>query len=239
MWLEDISYPSIIVKMKGLSDVMVTALAIEAVSCLKCLEGITPPIPHVGGLPLTTTIMRKEISLQMFNQKRFTAVSGIRSFLNNVCARIVTDILQRVLGRTSMSIPNVPLVIPGFPHPLFGDLTIVPDKPLGNGISEEKLWGWIPSNDVSVDDKTMFLTFSRGFPVSEAEVMNLFTVTFGHCVKSINMGTATTLSGEQPLYATIVLDSVTTVDRILSGKHISKFRINGRHIWARKYERRE
>ncbi|KAJ7966170.1 Rho guanine nucleotide exchange factor [Quillaja saponaria] len=239
MSLEDIGYPNIIVNMTGLSDAMVNALATEAVSCLKCLEGNTHGIPLVSVLPLTTIIVHREISLHMFNQKRFTAVSGIRSFLNNVCARIFTDILELVLGRTSQIIPNVPLVIPGFPHPLFGSLTIMPNKPIGNDISEEKLWGWIPSDDVSMDDKTLFLTFSRGFPVTKEEVIELFSVILGFRVETINMGTATSPSSEQPLYATMVLDSVTTVDQILGGKHVSKFRINGKHIWARKYERRE
>jgi hypothetical protein len=89
----------------------------------------------------------------------------------------------------------------------------------------------------SEDDRTMFLTFSRGFPVLEEEVKELFTELFGDCVESVQMETVP--SSEQPLYARMVLRSVTFVDRMLEGKRISKFRVNGKHIWARKYERRD
>ncbi|KAK8610211.1 hypothetical protein V6N13_081374 [Hibiscus sabdariffa] len=66
------------------------------------------------------------------------------------------------MGSTSQVSPNQPFVIPDFPHSLFGSVTIVPramdpDFPIGG------LWGWHPSNNVTEDVRTLFLTFSRGF----------------------------------------------------------------------------
>ncbi|KHN07041.1 hypothetical protein glysoja_023224 [Glycine soja] len=80
----------------------------------------------------------------------------------------------------------------------------------------------------------MFVTFSRGIPVTEEEVRHLFTNYFGDCIKVLNMGNADT--SDQVLFATMVLKNVETVDRILNAKHIAKFQINGKHIWTRKYE---
>lgn len=236
LWLEEKGYPNIVVKMVGLPDAVVSALANEAVLCLKCLESKTPLVAPGGGIPLTARLMERDISLQMFNQNRFSAISGIKNFLNSVCCHIFNDILQRALDGTSQVILNQPLVVPSSTHPLFGAITVVP-KPMGSDFSIGGLWGWQPTDGVTEDDRTMFLTFSRGFPVLEEEVKEHFTELYGDCVESVQMETVP--SNEQPLYARMVLHSVTFVDRILNGKRISKFRVNGKHMWARKYERRE
>lgn len=106
-------------------------------------------------------------------------------------------------------------------------------------LSDPRIWDddKRTSGDVIDDDKTMFLTFSRGFPVTEEEVRHLFTSTYGDCIKAMHMGNED--ANEQVLFATMVLNDVETLDRILNGKHIAKFRVNGKHIWARKYERRD
>ncbi|GMI89292.1 hypothetical protein like AT3G45200 [Hibiscus trionum] len=234
-WLEETGYPNIVAKIVNVSDPVLGALAGEAVMCLNCLGSKNSTIAPNGILPLTTRIMEKDISLHMFHQNRFSTINGIKNFMTTVCSRIFTDILQHVMGSTSH--PNQPLVIPGFPHSLFGSVTIVPramdhDFPIGG------LWGWHPSNNFTEDDRTLFLTFSRGFPVTEEEIRELFTRIRGVCVDSVHMQENVS-SGEQPLFAKMVLRSVTNVDQILNGRHIAKFRINGKHIWARKYERRE
>ncbi|GLT43622.1 hypothetical protein SLA2020_175600 [Shorea laevis] len=237
LWLEDRGYPNIIVKMVRLSDPLVDALADEAASCLSVLGSTNPSIPPNGGLPLHARVMEKEITLHVFNQNKFTAISGIKNFLNTVCARIFTDILQRVLGSPSQVIPNSPLNVPGFPHPLFGAVAIMP-RAISNDFPPGGLWGWHSTNNATEDDRTMFLTFSRGFPVTEDEVRELFTKMYGECVQSVQMQENASSNG-QPLFAKLVLLSIITVDQILCGRRITKFRINGKHIWARKYERRD
>ncbi|GAU23151.1 hypothetical protein TSUD_305990 [Trifolium subterraneum] len=78
----------------------------------------------------------------------------------------------------------------------------------------------------------------RGFPVTREEVRYLFTNQFGvYCIKNMRMGSVN--SNGQVLYATIVMNNVKTFDRILNGRSLAKFHVNGKHIWARKYKRRE
>ncbi|XVF89303.1 hypothetical protein PTKIN_Ptkin19aG0119500 [Pterospermum kingtungense] len=227
LWLEEKGYPIIIAKMVNLSTTLLEALAGEAVLCLNCLVSSDPTIPPSGVLPLTARIMEKDICLQMFYQNKFSTICGVKSFLNTVCSRIFTDILQFVVGSTSRVIPNQPLVIPGFPHSIFGSVTIVP-RAMNHHFPVGDLWGWHSSNNVSEDDKTLFLTFSRGFPVTEDEIRQLFRQICGNCgdfVDSVHMQ-ENVPSGEQPLFARMVLHSVRNVDQILSGKRIAKFRIN-------------
>lgn len=225
LWLEDKGYPNIVVKMVVLSDAIVGALANEAVSCLKCLEKSYTTYGGGNNIPLTAILMERDISLQTFSQNRFSAISGIKSFLNNVCCHVFTDILQCVQVQANLN------------YPLFGGITIMNSS--SSGFCAGGLWDWQPG--VSEDDRTMFLTFSRGFPVLEEEVKEVFTRVFGDCVESVQMETVRgALSDQQqPLYARMVLRCITIVDQILKGKCISKFRINGKHIWARKYERRD
>ena len=129
------------------------------------------------------------------------------------------------------------MVLPGFPHPLFGDFDMTPQAPKLD-LLDDNIWnGKRPSDDVTEEDRTMFLTFSRGFPVSEKEVKQLFTGSFGDRVESVTMGDADV--NRQNLFAVMVLKDVATVDRILTGQRIAKLHINGKHIWARKYELRD
>ncbi|XP_057415366.1 uncharacterized protein LOC130710198 [Lotus japonicus] len=142
------------------------------------------------------------------------------------------------IGSTSTSLPRpvTPLVIPGFPHPLFGNFTVPPINFEEMDLFDSRIWANTgPHDDITDDDKTMFLTFSKGFPVTEDEVRHLFTSSYGDCIKVLNMGEMR----EQVLFATMVLNKVEQLDMILNGKFIAKLRVNGKHIWARKYERRD
>ncbi|OIV96489.1 hypothetical protein TanjilG_07881 [Lupinus angustifolius] len=246
LWIESIKYPKFITKLVGLSDPLINTFANEAVTGLRCLEMEYDDTPESGGgLPLTTILMQEEISLQFFRQKRFTIIVGIRCVLNKICARIFTDILQYLLGSantsTSISYPSHyrPLVVPGFPHPLFGTFTIPPINFEELDLFDPRIWITMHGYDdgATDDDKTMFLTFSRGFPVTKEEVWHLFTRIYGDCIKFLNMGNGNI--NDQVLFATMVLNNVEIVDRILNGMHVAKFRLNGKHIWARKYERRD
>ncbi|XP_050365658.1 uncharacterized protein LOC126784217 [Argentina anserina] len=248
LWMEK-DCPNIIVKMLKLGNIIVNALVDEAVLCLRCLDcsisnsTILCLVSNNGAMVLSSRLMQKEISLQMFIQNRYTIICGVKNYLTNVCARIFTDILQRVLLGTNPILsqfthPQQPLLIPGFPHPVFGALNIIPGS-VANFTPTGGIWGWKPSIELSVDDKTMFLTFSRGFHVTVEEVKHLFSNVLGmeKCVEDVDMEDVP--SDEQPLYAKMVLSSVTLVDKILKGNRVAKFRINGKHIWARKYERRD
>ncbi|KAH7574138.1 hypothetical protein ACOSP7_008161 [Xanthoceras sorbifolium] len=240
LWLEERGYPNIILKMVLISNSMLNLLAKEASSCLHCLESNNPPSAAAvnGALIITAQLMNRNISLLMFYQNRFTAISGIKTILNSVCARALTDIIINAMGLRMQDVMlNEPLFVPGFPHPVFGDVTVVP-RALNYNLLTVALWGWDPDSNVSEDDRTMFLTFSRGFLVTETEVRELFTRMYGDCVDNVHMQDNIG-ADEQPLFARLVLHSVATVDRILHGRRIAKFRINGKHIWARKYERRD
>ncbi|MED6219851.1 hypothetical protein PIB30_039508 [Stylosanthes scabra] len=202
--------------MMQLTDSMLMSLSKEAIMCLDTLGALQNPIvPDDGGLPLTKILIQKHISLDLFIMKRYTAIAGIKSVLNNVCARIFKDILQIICNNNTT------------------------DRVEDFDVLDPRIWtNKKPSDDVTEQDKTMFLTFSRGFPVSEDEVICLFRRSYGqNSVEEIVMGNNFE-ANHQPMFATMIVDGVSLVDRILKGRRLIKFRINGKDIWARKYERR-
>ncbi|VFQ60755.1 unnamed protein product [Cuscuta campestris] len=240
LWLEDLDFPGVIDKMLALSDSTVNALADEAAACLKRLEpgkpSRNPRAPD--DMPITSVVMGRAISSKLFCPNKFTTISGIKSFLNKVCAIVFADILEQVLpGGTRRVGADSSIPVPGFPHPTFGPIAVVP-RSRDSAIPNAGLWGWAMAAEPPVDDRTMFLTFSRGYPVTEEEVRELFNSYYGDCVEAVRMVPPAAAS-EQPLYARLVVRSVGTIDRVLSGGPIAKFRVNGKHVWARKYERRD
>ncbi|CAN1760937.1 hypothetical protein LINPERHAP1_LOCUS7725 [Linum perenne] len=134
-------------------------------------------------MPATSAIMSQTFSMKVLHNHRFTAVTEIKNFLTMVCARVFGDILQPICKVSDADeLRTGHLVIPGFPHPLFGDLTITPRncRPRQTGtdgfVPIGGLWGWEPYNNTTDDDdNTLFVTFSRGFPVTKDEVVELFT----------------------------------------------------------------
>ncbi|KAF7811604.1 uncharacterized protein G2W53_032580 [Senna tora] len=100
-------------------------------------------------------------------------------------------------------------------------------------IEEERM-----NNIVPRDERTIFLTFSKGYPISEAEVRDYFSRRFGDIIEGIYMQEVNLM--EQPLYARLVVRSnaINVIDVFLEGTGKVKFCINRKHVWAWKYVRK-
>lgn len=82
--------------------------------------------------------------------------------------------------------------------------------------------------------RTMFATFSKGYPVSEAEIKQFFTALLGECIQGLYMQEVEG-EDEQPLYARIVFANQSFIHGILNGQSKAKFNINGKHVWIRRF----
>ncbi|CAH2079565.1 unnamed protein product, partial [Thlaspi arvense] len=102
-WLEDINFEHIFSILTALSDLFIMALADEATLCFSCLE---------------------------FTKQKKALARSLYSSINRIYSRIFFDIILRVLpsSSTSSCFTNVcgPLNIPGFPHPTFGSINVMP-----------------------------------------------------------------------------------------------------------------
>ncbi|CAN1167766.1 hypothetical protein LINPERHAP2_LOCUS27422 [Linum perenne] len=173
----------------------------------------------------TSVIMSQPFSMKVFHNHRFTAITEIKNFLTTVCACVFGDILQPIC-----KVSDADELRTGH----LGQDGVDGFVPAGG------LWAWEPTNNATDDEKTLFLTFLRGFPVTKDEVIELFTRKYGEgSVVGVMMHENLVYGEQQPLFAKIMLKSVTLVEEVLGGEKIAKFRTNGKHMWARKYERSE
>ena len=92
---------------------------------------------------------------------------------------------------------------------------------------------------IPADDRTVFLTFSKGYPTSESEVRVYFTRRFGEVIEAILMQEVE--ENEQPLFARMVLkmECASIIEEIVGPANKKKFTLDGKHVWARKYVRKK
>ncbi|OIT32759.1 PREDICTED: uncharacterized protein LOC109206865 [Nicotiana attenuata] len=230
IWLERTRFNDIIRKILSLPQFLINELADEAVTCLKCIEDIQSLLStDASEIPLTQSLMAKEFSLLFFHENRDSATSGIKKIVTEVCLKALTDIMEKALKRSSeqtLTESKVSMVAPLAESFL---IERIAQLGLGSDASPKSTTG----HDVPREERTMFVTFSKGYPVAEYEIREFFTRIFGDCIECIHMQEVK--SNEQALYARIVFVTPAIIDFILNDVPKAKFTINGKHVWMRKF----
>ncbi|PON44408.1 hypothetical protein PanWU01x14_267160 [Parasponia andersonii] len=88
--------------------------------------------------------------------------------------------------------------------------------------------------DVPPEDRSIFLTFSKGYPLSEKEVKSFFMRKLGASFEALYMQEVGT-EDKQCLFARLVVRSASAIDAVLGRSSKVKFSVHGKHVWARKY----
>ncbi|CAL5032702.1 unnamed protein product [Urochloa decumbens] len=83
------------------------------------------------------------------------------------------------------------------------------------------------------EGRSLFITFSKGYPLTREEVEEFFTERWGNCVAKVMM--EKTPPGELPTYGRVMFRRAATMAVVLGGRPLVKLMVNGRHLWARKY----
>lgn len=230
IWLERTRFNDIIRKILSLPQFSITELADEAITCLKCIEDNRFLLStDAGEIPLTQSLMAKEFSLLFFHENRDSATSGIRKIVTEVCLKALTDIMEKALKRGSeqtLTESKMAMVAPLAESFL---IERIAQLGLGSDASPKRTKG----RDVPREERTMFVTFSKGYPVAEVEIREFFSRIFGDCIECIHMQEVK--SHEQALYARIVFVTPAIIDFILNDVPKAKFTINGKHVWMRKF----
>ncbi|GMN52996.1 hypothetical protein TIFTF001_022136 [Ficus carica] len=242
LWLESEGFHNLVKKMLSLPQFLINELADEAVVCLSFITAPETPLSHEtnGEIPLIQSLMEKEISFQYFRDNRLRAGQEIAKIMKEVCVRALSDIMQQANQVQDLGMPADAATSfhhsPGLglnlgPGP--GPYPVQIQQPWNGASTSTNAGNSKPDNGVHPDDRTMFVTFSKGYPVFEWEVREFFTMTYGNCIESLHMQDVQ--PNEQSLFARIVFHTASTIDRILNGVTTAKFTINGKHVWMRKY----
>ncbi|CBI27811.3 hypothetical protein AAG906_009614 [Vitis piasezkii] len=234
LWLERSGFNNAVTKMLSLPYILVNELADEALTCLNCISNHYPSSsPDSHDIPLIQSLMEKEIDLQFFHHNRVPAAQGIAKIVKEVCLRGLKDIMDSAIERNkTQNVMESQMVVPPMVHTGLNKMGLGGMVDMGYGESEVGQ-PWNREIEVPPDDRTMFVTFSKGYPVYEWEVREFFGRSYGDCIESLYMQEVE--ANEQSLFARIVFHSASTIEMILNGMGKAKFTINAKHVWARKF----
>ncbi|KEH39394.1 hypothetical protein MtrunA17_Chr2g0327301 [Medicago truncatula] len=239
LWLERVGFHDVVKKIVSLPVILIDEIVVESMMCLSCITNnnntsqIEKSYYEENDIPLLQSLMDKEISLKFFLENRVEAIRGVEKTEKEVCMRALSDIMQQAIMRNMthrmMNNNNFWFGSIGPANLQFGPVRIDGAIVQQQNNNNEGRGGEI----IPAEDRTLFVTFSKGCHVEEWEVKNFFTMVYGDCIEALFM--QKTAPNEQALFARIVLHKVDTIDMILRGHSKAKFFINGKHIWARKF----
>lgn len=156
LWLESIGHHDFISRVSSVHDAnVVLGFVAEAEACLgRLLVGDGGRGEGDDGIPLTASLMApEEMDLRFFDYHRQHAVKGIHHFFHNVCQVILDDVVV-VVGAASSDAP--------------AEATSAALNPMAKPWSPE-------ANQTSEDQRSMFITFSRGHPISREDIIEFFS----------------------------------------------------------------
>ncbi|KAL8464110.1 hypothetical protein ACS0TY_033872 [Phlomoides rotata] len=251
LWLERAGFYNFISKVLRLPTFLIDEVADEAMACLGCLNAQFPPPTESAEIPLTQSLVQRDISLQFFQENRLTTFQEIQNLVRGVCVPTLSDIWQSGASASHYNSSQAPIMGTArasssnqawAPHPV--QRNTVSSRPQNHEMFRYEMpqnYGGRPRHremsqeERERNERTMFVTFSKGYPVSEAEIRRFFSGIFGNCIESFYMQEAR--GGEQALYARIVFRSPLYIDSILEGQVRGKVKIilNGKHVWMRKF----
>ncbi|KAL3838354.1 hypothetical protein ACJIZ3_022945 [Penstemon smallii] len=233
MWLEKQNinmHMSLIKRLLRLPSNLLNGVADEGVMCLKCAEEDRYPFADGNPNPIEMSLfpnlkITEGVGLHFYQGDRIDALREVTQIFNTICARAFSDILKS--ARRQMLTRNEL-------EEMLSQIDLIISEQITNanaayvlGREEEK---------VSADDRTIFLTFSKGYPISEDEVREFFTRRFGDFIEELIMQEVE--EDEQVLYARMVIRSSWAIEWIV-GMNKAKYSINGKHVWARKYVKKQ
>ncbi|XP_015060360.1 uncharacterized protein LOC107006278 [Solanum pennellii] len=226
IWLEHTClFSDVIRKIASFTQDFINQLADEAVTCLKCIDDTEYLLStNANDIPLTKKVTRNDLSILFFCQNRNGTTSGIRKIVIEVCLKILPDIVRESLNRSSEQTSMQSNMSMGPP---------LDEEYLIKRVSQLGLEGDMKGHNISDEELTMFVTFSKDYPVTELEIREFIAPVFGEYIEYILMQEVK--SNEQALYAQIVFSIPGIIEFILQNESKAKFIINGKEVWMQKF----
>lgn len=161
IWLEQVGQcRDLVGNMLTWPATLITSLADEAVLLLTCIEN-SKNIDDVH-VPLTQRMTKDGVSLKYFHENRLAIIHGVTWNINEVCAKAFLDILPTVNDiAVQRSVLRSNEIVK-----MLGRIGISSSSD-EQEMNKEEL--------VPQDERTVFLTFSKGYPLSENEIKDFFT----------------------------------------------------------------
>lgn len=202
LWMESIGYPQLVHHIYTYNDNALKRVFAEGEACLKALHPDMDPADN-NDIPITAGLAKEPINLRFFRYNRDAVIQGIANVLNNVCNVIFDENVTRMAKQDANYSTDDEAFLLGFMKSAGeGSSRQAPyqamDSPWG---PDEMGWGmapsllsslnpftnpWMPSNaeerlrkgyfeQEAEEQRSMFFTFSRGYPLAKEDVVEFFT----------------------------------------------------------------
>ncbi|CDY20885.1 BnaC05g26070D [Brassica napus] len=209
-------------------------------------------------IPFLKGLTDSNLTLSYINQYRETILVGVTKNLNDVCNRAFDDIYEKGYKEQLLALERATVIEEmkkirlGAPQQTLTRLSVQHQTPSWWNVQQQippvdekakaavKETKRVDNKDdeeevTPADDRTVFLTFSKGYPISESEVRVHFTRKFGEVIEAIVMQEVQ--ENEQPLFARMVLkmEYASKIEEIVTPMNKNKFTIDGKHVLVRKF----
>ncbi|XP_025792418.1 uncharacterized protein LOC112873624 [Panicum hallii] len=243
LWFESVGHHDFIRRVAALPGPVVLRFVEEAIACLRCLAN--PPGQGATAsdgdgrdrrLPCTNALLTEHINDVAYFQGRREVLDGVSHQHRSICLAVCN------VGNTTTCMPSntggVPATPPMVSSPIRATPRVVPLplNPMATSFPLNPMASpWIPimQSPLPDDYRSLFITFSKGYPISKEDIMEFFNSVFGPCVETVMVEKVA--PGQQPVYGRVVLRSAAMIPVVLDGRQTAKFLIKGRHLWARIY----
>ena len=204
LWLERTGYThNLVVDLLRWPDFMINDIADETVTCLNCIDDddelMMPPLSYdANSIPLLRSFTKGgAVSLRFFQENWMAVIIGVSEVVDGVCIRAFDDIFPNTIdgGNAVFGDDGIlgnhfpPLSLPMY----FSGVGVVKDMGsssngtallhspinIGEGEARQRLnpthLSAAEKRAVPTDERSIFLTFSKGYPLSKIELEDFFT----------------------------------------------------------------
>uniref|UniRef100_A0ACD5TIE4 Uncharacterized protein n=1 Tax=Avena sativa TaxID=4498 RepID=A0ACD5TIE4_AVESA len=250
LWFESVGHDGFVRRVSALPGPVVLRFVEEALACLARLAGRV--LAGAGSLlPCTNALLAKPIDdAGYFDAHRDEVTPGVRSLYKNVCRVAFDDgcladdavFLPRSATSRIRPVQRAP-VVSAFAGSASGarnstaaasfsrlNAMAAPWSPVQAAYEQQQ---GVTINPLPEDFRSLFITFSRGYPISKEDIEEFFNAIHGPCVEAVMVERAA--PGQLPVYGRVVLRSPAMIPLLLDGQQTAKYIIKGRHLWARIY----
>ncbi|XP_020589757.1 uncharacterized protein LOC110031063 [Phalaenopsis equestris] len=236
LWFESIGHHDFIRRVSSSSDQLVLHFLAEAKACLLRLifnSSSDQQDDEHEPLLLTNTLVSEPIGLRFFDYHHQEALHGVLYFQKNVSEIIFNDnITDQIAAHQVLSSGLHINWRPSVQYNVREDHFASSSALMLNSMAGTSS---APVTDRSPEEqRSMFITFSRGYPLTRDEIKDFFNMRFGRpCVEMVMIEKAPV--GVPPMYGRVVFTTASVIAVLLNGQKTAKFMIKGRHLWARVY----
>ncbi|XP_031273819.1 uncharacterized protein LOC116132304 isoform X1 [Pistacia vera] len=229
LWLvlEEIGYHDLIRTIYSYDNKTIEALSNEALQCLECMkpDALEPTVLHDN--PVFQGLLDEPMNFRFFYYNREFIYKRYMHIMETVCNKIFGDTAAIEVDESGLR----PVVRPFIESSSAAAINVTPRESNLNAEASE----FHPTQSPE-DAKTMFLTFSKGHPLTREEIVNFFTSKWGEVVEDVIIEQSRL--GQDPQFGRILFTTSTVIPRVLNGESKAKFLVNRKHLWARIYVHR-